>query len=371
MFGSEKKSINIDNLYAYASDQGQTLLPTENFDFWQPYEANYQKFDRYFYQKYRAFKVCQEYDNSVTYEYMLTDWKTIVDAHLFINQKRYSELYRVQVLAANAYDIVNNYDLTEEIDRTNTGTVSDSIGQRLDTAVHGGASSSTQYGARTDSNQTQLGAQTSNSTQKRSAFNSSTMQDVSGGDISNGARTDTASFTTGAHTDTTIEQSRTDSLTQGSQNNQRTDNLREQSSLHRYGNIGVQTPADVVGGHIDLWEAFRFYQMIFDEVAANYLSIDVDFDFTSTASSGAGGGNAELMQAIRALSAQLTAAQSSINTNVDSAETNIMGELTDVRIDITDVHDNVHDAETNIRGDIATAQRNIRGDITGVTTSGY
>lgn len=399
---STKKSVNIDSLYDYAKTNQQTLFPTEDFDFWVPYELNYQKFDRFFYQKFRAFKVCQDYAADASMGDMLTDWKQIVDAHLFINAKRYSELYRVQVLDADAYDIVNNYDLRETIERINTGTVTDNIGNRVDQMTTGGqthdtvygaqseqtafgatnrqevhgaqtettqvgaAQNSTVYGSKTNSNQTNLGQQTSTSTQTRSAFNTAGLSAVTGGDINNGARQDSATLTEGSHTDTeslgahsdtvsrgaftdtTTEAARTDthsatahtdtltdsarqdSHTQGAQENVRTDDLEEQTTIRRSGNIGVQTPADVVGGHIDLWQAFRFYQMIFDEIAAEYLVIDVEFDFYnagSTSGGGGGGGDAELLAAIRALSAQLTAAQTSINNNVDDAETHIRSDV--------------------------------------------
>lgn len=411
-FGSPKRTVTIDTLYAYCKQNQQTLLPTEDFDFWEGYETNYQKFDRYFFQKFRAFKVLQEYGENTTITEMLSDWKQIVDAHLFINAKRYSELYRVQVLAADAYDVVNNYDVHEEYERDNTGTQSMNEGQRTDSTAYGAkqdtnnygqAQRTEQYGARQDTNNTNLGAQTSSSTEKRSAFNSSGLTNVAGGDINNGARQDSATLNTGAHTDTHTDAARTDTLnsgahtdniTKGAQLNQRTDNLKEESTLHRYGNIGVQTPADVIGGHIDLWTAFKFYEMIFDEIALNYLVIDVDFDFSaSNASGGGGGGDAELLAAIRALSAQLAAAQASINDNVDTAETNIRGDITsakttirgdlaaldaEISADTTAIRGDVDAAETAIRGDISTLSTKttndtaaIRGDILEVTTNGY
>ena len=405
-FGSDKKSVTIDALYTYAKQNQQTLLPTEEYDFWAGYEANYQKFDRYFFQKFRAFKVCQEYDSTATTSMMLTDWKQIVDAHLFVNGKRYSELYRVQVLSAEAYDVVNNYDVHEVYERDNTGTQSMNEGQRMDsnsygatqeTTQYGEAQRTEQYGARQDSNSTTLGAQQSSNTEQKSAFNSSSMSNISGGTINNGSRQDSASLTTGAHTDTHTDSTRTDytlgnahsdTLTKGQQLNQRTDNLKEESTMHRYGNIGVQTPADVIGGHIDLWEAFKFYEMIFDEIALKYLVIDVDFDFAS--SSASGGSDADLLAAIRALSAQLTAAQTSINGNVDAAESTITGAITTAKTAIqgdisaaqTSINSNVDAAETAIRGDISAAQTSInsnvdaaetaiRGDILEVTTNGY
>lgn len=292
-----KKSVNIDTLYNYAKSNDVTLFPTEDYDFWAAYETAYQKFDRYFYQKYRAFKVLQDYPADASVESMLQDFKQIIDAHFFMNAKRYSELFRVQVLAEDAYDVVNNYDLNETIIRTNTGTVEDAIGARTDSATHGagstqisyGATSSqTAYGTKSSTNNTSLGAQTSQSTQGRSAFNADELVDVQGGNISNGSRSDSATLTEQAHTDvvselehtdTTVEAARTDGATIGAQTNTRTDDLEENTTIRRYGNIGVQTPADVIGGHIDLWQAFKFYQMIFDEIAAEYLVIDVDFDF--------------------------------------------------------------------------------------------
>jgi len=410
-FGSPKRSVTIDTLYAYCKQNQQTLLPTEDFDFWEGYESNYQRFDRYFFQKFRAFKVLQEYGENTTITEMLSDWKQIVDAHLFINAKRYSELYRVQVLATDAYDVVNNYDVHEEYERDNTGTQSMNEGQRMDSTAYGAKQDTNQfgqvqrtdqYGAREDVNNTTLGSQTSSSTEKRSAFNSG-LTNVAGGDINNGSRQDSATLNTGAHTDTHTDAARTDTLnsgahtdnvTKGAQQNQRTDNLKEESTMHRYGNIGVQTPADVIGGHIDLWTAFKFYEMIFDEIALNYLVIDVDFDFAaSNASGGGGGGDAELLAAIRALSAQLAAAQASINDNVDTAETNIRGDIgtaknairgdlaaldAEISADTTAIRGDVDAAETAIRGDISTLSTKttndtaaIRGDILEVTTNDY
>jgi hypothetical protein len=410
-FGSPKRSVTIDTLYAYCKQNQQTLLPTEDFDFWEGYENNYEKFDRYFFQKFRAFKVLQEYGENTTITEMLSDWKQIVDAHLFINAKRYSELYRVQVLAADAYDVVNNYDVHEEYERDNTGTQSMNEGQRQDSTAYGAkqdtnnygqAQRTEQYGARQDTNNTTLGTQTSNSTEKRSAFNSG-LTNVAGGEIENGSRQDSATLNTGAHTDTHTDAARTDTLnsgahtdnvTKGAQLNQRTDNLKEESTMHRYGNIGVQTPADVIGGHLSLWDAFKFYEMIFDEIALNYLVIDVDFDFSaSNASGGGGGGDAELLAAIRALSAQLAAAQADINDNVDTAETNIRGDITsaktairgdlaaldaEISADTSAIRGDVDAAETAIRGDISTLSTKttndtsaIRGDILEVTTNGY
>lgn len=279
LFEHMKKSVNIDTLYNYTKSNNVTLFPTEDYDFWAAYETAYQKFDRYFYQKYRAFKVLQDYPADAGVESMLQDFKQIIDAHFLLNAKRYNELFRVQVLAADAYDVVNNYDLNETITRVNTGTVEDALGARTDSATKGAASTQTAYGARSSSNITTLGNQTSTSTQSRSAFNAGELVEIQGGNIANGARSDSAALTEQAHTDTVTEAARTDGATIGAQTNTRTDDLEENTTIRRYGNIGVQTPADVIGGHIDLWKVFQFYQLIFDEIAAEFLILDVDFDF--------------------------------------------------------------------------------------------
>lgn len=465
-FNRNLVSITIDKLYSYSNQQNITLFPTEDYDFWQGYEANYAKFDRYFFQKFRAFKICQEYSSSMDIADILSDWKAIIDAFLFLNAKRYSELYRVQVLANDAYDVVNNYDVTETYQRANTGTVKDNIGGRSDSTlygqvqvtkqngatsesltygavsesdVHGAQSTTDNFGAKsgsdsygavsttinngahTDSNSSSLGAQQSSNTEQIATFNSG-LENVRGGTINNGSRADSSSVTYGAqsnsestaahsdshteaarsdthsaqsytdshteqartdgrsttaYTDTDTTASHTDSLTQGAQENIRTDNLQENSTMRRYGNIGVQTPADVIGGHIDLWKAFKFYQMIFDEIAEEYLVIDVDFDFETSSYSGSGGGDAELLSAIRQLSQQLTNATSSINGNVDSAELVIRSDIAAAK---SSINNNIDDAETNIRSDISSArtaivnntdaaEQAIRGDIsTGITT---
>lgn len=351
-----EKTASINALYNYAKSENITLFPTEDYNFWEAYELNYAKFDRFFYQKYRAFKVMLIYNRGASVAHMLEDWKSIIDAHFFLNAKRYNELYRVQVLADNAYDVVNNYDLNETITRTNTGTVEDARGARTDSIARGAGSTQTSYGAenvqtaygaRNSSNNTTLGAQTSDSTQSRSAFNASELVDVQGGSITNGSRQDSASLTEQSHTDTTTKAAKTDTTTEaartdtastGEQTNTRTDDLTENTTVRRYGNIGVQTPADVIGGHIDLWQAFKFYQMIFDEIAAEYLVIDVDFDFGSCPAITSGNpSNATLLSAIREVAQQI---EEKTASDAESVGT--------IREDVADVHAAVTEIQTTL-----------------------
>lgn len=287
------KRLSIAGLYTAAQSLQTTLLPTSSFSFWQDYAANSAAIDRYFENRYHSFLYARSFKEDAADGTILTHWKDTITAHFFINAKRYNELYRVQVLDPESYDIINNYDLTESSERDNTGTQTQAYGQRIDSTQYGQTQETTQhgqkqltdvYGQRQDSNQTTLGQQTSTSTDKRSAFNSTALQDVAGGSIQNGSRQDSASLTMGTHTDThTDAQStdtvtgtqHTDTMTKGQQSDTRTDALKEKLTLHRRGNIGVQTVADVVGGFVDLWEKrFNFYQMIFDEIITQYLCVD-------------------------------------------------------------------------------------------------
>lgn len=415
----------VDVLYKYCKDNNKVLFPTGSWDFWVPYANKSAYFDRFFYQKFKAFKVVEAYVEGTSIDDMLTDWKDLISAFFTINEKRYSELFRVECLDAQAYDIVNNYDLTEEITRENTGTVKDNLGSRQDgrqyTAVAVTMSSSQhedshikgqieedyEHGAHTDGNSTTLGAQTSDSTQTRSAFNSTTLKDVQGGTIENGEREDSSEVTYGEYTDTktthgytdrdnygakvdtNVTGSHSETATTGAQENTRTDNLKEETSLHRYGNIGVQTAAQVIGGHIDLWKTFRFYQMIFDEIADEYLRVNDIYGYVNNGAGSGGGSTEELMAAIQQLQEQVTA----LSQQETTATQNIRGDISTLSGKTTTEANRVIAAVTlqggSLASDISTlsgkttteANRviaavtlqgaSLHGDIVEVTTNGY
>ena len=435
------KRLSIAGLYTAAQTAQTTLFPSSSFAFWEDYTANSAAIDRYFENRYHSFLYARSFKEDAADSTILTHWKDTITAHFFINAKRYNELYRVQVLDPTSYDIINNYDLTESSERDNTGTQTQAYGQRIDSTQYGQTQQSTQYGQtqettqhgqkqltdvygqRQDTNQTTLGQQTSTSTDKRSAFNSTTLQDVAGGNIQNGSRQDSATLTTGTHTDTHTDAQRTDTVTgtqhtdtvtgtqhtdtvtKGQQSDTRTDALKEKMTLHRRGNIGVQTVADVVGGFVNLWEKlFNFYQMIFDEIVTQYLCIDDSYEgvYSVGGSSGGGGGDASILQAIAELSQQLNQVQQSINSNVDSSETainahtdtavtgiasNVNGHTdtavagiasnvnghTDTALTASDgvIQQYIVAATTAVGGQITTSTAQIRGDIVEVSTDGY
>ena len=123
-------------------------------------------------------------------------------------------------------------------------------------------------GARSDSGSTTVGAATNTSEKEIAGFNASDYTDADKQTDIFGTHTDTTSVSKGAQTNTNNS-----TLNKGAQSNSHSTSGSESISIHKTGNIGVQTPADVIGGHIELWNSFNFYGKIFDEIAKEYLMI--------------------------------------------------------------------------------------------------
>ena len=218
-----KKRFKVEELYKTAKQSNVSLLPVNtNFSWWEEYENNASIYDRYILDTFRNFYYWAVFNGSTPAE-VLEDFKEAIISFLTINQKRYSELYRLHVLPDSAYDIVNNYSVTENSTRTIT------------------------EGARTDSDTAELGEREDTGENKISAYNSSTYQDANEVITTTGAQENVVTSVKG-------EQENVDEY-----------------ELTRAGNIGVQTPADVIGGHLDLWDRFNFYKQIFDEIAKAYF----------------------------------------------------------------------------------------------------
>ena len=218
-----KKRFKVEELYKTAKQLNVSMLPVNtNFEWWEEYENNASIYDRYILDTFRNFYYWVVFNGSTPAE-VLEDFKEAITSFLTINQKRYSELYRLHVLPDSAYDIVNNYSVTENSTRTIT------------------------EGARTDSDTAELGEREDTGENKISAYNSTTYQDANEVITTTGAQENVVTSVKG-------EQENVDEY-----------------ELTRAGNIGVQTPADVIGGHLDLWDRFNFYKQIFDEIAKAYF----------------------------------------------------------------------------------------------------
>ena len=440
----------VKELYKYSKTHNVPLLggTAGVMDFWDEYLSHSSVYDRYFSDTFRSFLYWIDFEDEDTMADIYADFTEAVQSHLYVNKKRYTELYRVQVLAANAYDIVNNYDLTEETTRTNTGTVTNETGEqdntyykgarsRSDTINHGAQTTgdSTVYGSFTDTNQMAhgaqsestsstlgqqsnsdtknigarssgdtIGAQTDTMSSEVAPFDSSTFNNDRRETTSHGARsdshteaaatdseshtigsrsdsasksaqayTDTDTHTHGTHTDTNAhtesaytdseshsETAFTDSEELGERTDTRTDDLEENTTTRRRGNIGVQTAADVIGGHIKLWEMFNFYKMVFNNIAKEYLLVSDDGIMYSGET--ARTSDSAILSAIAALSAKVDENTTEIETKIDNIDIQVEVDLQPVRNDIAAVSGKVNIVSGKV-DNVSTALGTVSGKV--------
>lgn len=283
----------IKDIYDYRKEDNSPMLspfePSGTTDFWKPYRDNFPYFDRLYMKKYRSwFPMDQEGD----IEEIAVDFAYDVKSWLMINEKRYSELYRIQTITDDEkYSLTDNVYEHEVIDKDTSSSGSNVKGQETitDTTVN-------QYGQQSDSESKSAsfaqktidedisktyGTATKTTENGTSAFNESgysdtdrsvetdaTRTDTEDNTVTHGSHTDTEtnSYTHGTHTDnlgnTRIDGQRTDTSTgTGSEDVERT----------RSGNIGVRTVDEMLNIHKDMWVDFSFYEMIFAEITRELL----------------------------------------------------------------------------------------------------
>lgn len=222
----------VKDMYKYSSENTTQLLSDYSADFWTDYITNYQVYDKLFCRLYRSwFYFLQEHDQTIAE--ITEEFTEDVYAHLMLNEKKYSELYRIQVIDDDKYSLLDNYDMTESMDRDTT------------------SNNTNTYGSRTDGDT--IGAQTNTQTRKVAPFDSSTFNNESEVTEGMGARTD--------------------SHTKGQQLDTLNNTGSEDYTLHRYGNIGVATATDMMDKARKFWTPWQFYEMIFRDIARELLMI--------------------------------------------------------------------------------------------------
>lgn len=230
--------MTVKELYEATIQQSNTKLlssftPGEALnDFWKEYRLNSDVFDRQFARTFANFEYFNPLSNSI-----LTEWLIDVNSFLMKNQKRYSEMWRIQVIEDNDLPLTYNYDLHETYSGNTTNQGANTTGQR------------------TDVNNTQIGSQNFGNVNKSTAFNSSAENTTDTSTNSTGSRNDVSQFTKGKETDTTQSQGTT-SYTKTAK-----------------GNIGVQTGADILMKFNESMPVFDFYNKIFAEMCAELLQI--------------------------------------------------------------------------------------------------
>lgn len=283
------------DIYNYNKEEESKMLsgftssvdPTH--DFWEPYRENFAYFDRIFMKKYRSWFPM---DQEGTLQEISEEFAEDVKSWLMINDKRYSELFRIQTITDDEkYSLTDNVYEHEVIDRDTTSSGSNIKGSETitDTARN-------QYGQQSDSESKSLsrgqqsdsesisktyGAATKTIESGTSAFNESSYSDTDRSVESDAARTDgeTNSYTHGSRSDSETNSythgSHTDDLTNTRVDGQRTDTSSgsgtEDVERTRSGNIGVRTVDEMLNIHKDVWVDFSFYELIFAEIARELL----------------------------------------------------------------------------------------------------
>lgn len=222
----------VKDMYEYADENSIKLLSGYAADFWKEYRDNYNRYDNLFCRYFRSwFYFLQEGDEDISD--LVNNFIIDVYSHLMINDKKYSELYRIHVIDDDKYSLLDNYDMHEVMDKDTTSNNTNTYGQRQD-----------------GDNYAQ---QTNTSTKEVAPYDSS--------DFNNESR---ITEVMAAHNDTHTKGSQEDTL-----NNTGT----EDYELHRYGNIGVATATDMMDKARKFWTVWEFYEMIFRDIARELLMI--------------------------------------------------------------------------------------------------
>lgn len=270
----------VNDMYNYTKTVSNRLLSDYSAEFWEEYKKEYQRYDALFRRMFYSFRYyMQEEDESIAN--VASNFSEDVYNHLMMNDKKYSELYRIHVIADDNYSITDNYNVTEKMSKDTSKDSSDTYGERTDiTADELGEkteTTNTTIGSKTDTNVLNTGSQTTTGTNTIAGFNSSDFENDKKLTQNVGERTDNTTIVSG-------EQNNKATVVSGSQNNKSTFQKSTQTDTHtgtgkeeytltRVGNIGTKTVTAVMEEHTEFWSKWDFYSMIFKEICAELLLI--------------------------------------------------------------------------------------------------
>lgn len=277
----------IKDIFTQSQSENKPMLSNYNADFWSGYVSNYNYFDRRFKKLYTSWYPFDQ-ETKEGRQYVADEFRADVYAHLMANDKRYSELYRINVIQDNdAYSLTNNVDYTEEyseeshLDREfNKGAQTDgdtgfiAHGQQI---VDEDKSKTIGQQINDEDISRSYGQHTTTDSRSVSAFNSEGYSPAEQNERNDAAHTDTEdnTYTLGSHTDTednsvTYGSHRDDTgntHTEGARIDTTDDDGTKEYTLHKVGNMGVQTVDDMIKKHWDNWTLFDFYGFIFAEIS--------------------------------------------------------------------------------------------------------
>ena len=165
----------------------------EEADFWEEYRTNYARYDKLFTRLFASFFYFMQEDEQTAAQ-VTNAFRDDVYNHLMVNDKKYSELYRVQCIPDDVYSLTNNYDMTETMDKDGTDNQDNTYGSRSD-------SGSYTKGSRTDSTNTTVGQQTTTVNGKVAPYDSSDYANNTQDETVAGQRQDSMGYTEGQQLD--------------------------------------------------------------------------------------------------------------------------------------------------------------------------
>lgn len=278
-----KTMVRVSEMFREAQSKQEPLLSRYSGKFWIPYLANYNDLDRLFKNYYSSFKYFADGKN-ITVENATQEFTADVKSILLANAKKYEELFRLENLNDEVYNILDNYDLTETMERLTGNTRTENIGEREDTdsTKHSGTNTvdtsgneSTEYGEQHIDEMRSNPDITTTRENTVSAYDSDEYMPREKSTETIGSHAIDTATTQDAHTDTTAstgKETETRDLSEdttrktGAQKNDISDSGSENYNLRRKGNIGVMTQSDVLQKHLELWNSYEFYQKIFSDI---------------------------------------------------------------------------------------------------------
>ena len=263
------KWVTLNDMYLACKDSNVPLLST-GFDsigsYWENYLDNFQEYDKFIARRYKSFRYfSQEPVNrfsDLTTEHITevtADWLSDCAVWLMANDKRYSELYRIDILSDNDYSIVDNYNITETMERELSKSNTDIYGSRTDTTDD-------TIGEREDSISDSIGSRQDTSTETIAGFNSDGFENANKTQLATGAQSNSRTNTLG-------EQENSKTFLKGQQSDSHSGSDEENYTLTRKGNIGVKTVAQILEENKQFWNEWKFYRMIFRELNKEFLLV--------------------------------------------------------------------------------------------------
>lgn len=280
-------SITVAEMYDISSQQQIPLLSDYNAPFWVKYTTDFKIYDKLFLRLYESFK----YRSTMTTQ---ADFTETVEAFLTANSKRYAELFRLEDISDEAYNILQNYDVTEIMERDTSGNNTETRGAREDSDILNMTGTNTHTSDGTVQNS--YGEQKSTVTTSNPNIQTTEENTVAAFDADGYSPREKNTRIQEAHSVDTLndinahEDNETRNLTDtetrdlsdartvktGEQINKNESSANESYQLSRKGNIGVQTQSDMLMKHLELWDSYAFYTRIFADIADAFLLADYD-----------------------------------------------------------------------------------------------